>query len=185
VSIFVFRPPGEALVWDAEAPQEALERLVRGEPTGEPTYRVTNKFTIRMLIEMWKAVVWQGREASREDDQFVKQFMENNISKQFSPGEREEFEKFYEGLNPAELHLRNICFMLKGRARIQLKRQVASHLFKFAYSRGFTSQNTRELNFCCQLMGLPAEDIRQADFYARHSGDAGNPRKGGNSSGIG
>ena len=166
-SIFTYRRVGELPRYSDDPPIEPLEQLTRAVPTEDMRFRVTNKFVVEMMLTMWKGVVWRNREAKPEDDDYVAQFINDNTSRQISQEERDRLARYYQELDVETLNIRSSCYFLKDRTRLELKRLMALALFKFAYSREFDRHRMNDILFYCQVMDIPSEDIRQADFAAK------------------
>ena len=168
VSSFIYRRGGDAPIYDEEAPSEAIERIVQEGAAEGSKYRASNKFQIQLVFEFWKAILHEKRKPTKVDEEYVRQFIADNISAQIPEDEREGYWKYYDELNPDDLKFRNICYLLKSRTKLDLRQQLTDALYKFAYSRGFSKQSIIDLDFYCQMMEVPSEKIRQADFAAKH-----------------
>lgn len=168
ISIFIYRRGGEPPPrFGRETRSESQERLARPGLGEDVVYRASNRFVIETVLQLWKAVVGRGRRLLPEDDEFVERFIDDSISRQISPEEREIFREYYRGLDAGSLSVRNCCHMLQRRARPELRRQIAEALYRFAYWHGFDRERMDDINFYCQLMKVPSEQIRQADLAAR------------------
>jgi len=169
VSSFFYRHGGgDAPAYDEETPSEALERIVSEGASEGSKYRASNKFQIQLVFEFWKAILHEKRQPTEEDEEYVRQFIHENISVQVPEEEIEGYWKYYRELKPEDLKFRNVCYLLKSRTRPELRLQLTDALYKFAYSRGFPKQSIVDLDFYCQMMEVPSEKIRQADFAAKH-----------------
>ena len=168
VSAFVFRRDGEAPVYNRETPSEGIERITRKGAAEELTYRASNKFQIQLVFEFWKAILNQGRQATPEDERFVERFVADTISAMIQDEDREGYWEYYRNLNADDIKFRNVCVLLKARTKPDLRLQLANAVYKFAYSRGFDKQKMHDLDFYCQMMELPSDKIRQADFAGKN-----------------
>jgi len=181
VNSFVMRRSGDAPLYDEETPSEALERVVREGASEGSKYRASHKFQVQLVFEFWKAVLHQGRQVTSEDEEYVRKFIDENISAQIPNEERAGYWKYYHDLNPDEIKFRNVCYLLKTRTRPELRLKLTDAIYRFAYSRAFEKQKIVDIDFYCQMMEVPSDRIRQADFAAKHWFEEGEEKRESNS----
>ncbi|MDP8238516.1 MAG: hypothetical protein P9X24_05465 [Candidatus Hatepunaea meridiana] len=167
ISIFRYRRLNETPTWYKEPSIENMDMLSEEGPIQKRILRLSNKFDIRAILDFWKAIVYQEREVSPDDDAYVEQFLDDNISLQITPEERKGYLEYYRDLDAASLKVRSTCVIIKSRIKQEVRERLIVSLYRFAYSRGFKDDQMLDIQFYCQLLEISSKQVRFMDSDAR------------------